>query len=242
MSLPLDLNCDLAEHERPEQTAALMALVTSANLACGGHAGSEATLRRALRLAKAHGVYAGAHPGLPGKFGRADTVLTPSAFRELLQRQLGLFLQLAAAEDVPPHHLKLHGALYHATERDDALRAVLMEVVMAEQPTFIIYGLAGGETVRAARAAGLEAWDEAFADRGYRPDGNLVSRTEPGALITDPATVTSRLEAWQAGRSILSVTGEALLLRPHTVCVHGDTPHSLSLLQAARDAIVTRGA
>lgn len=239
MSLPLDLNCDLAEHEPPGQTAALMALVTSANLACGGHAGTEATLRHALRLAKTHGVHAGAHPGLPGAFGRAETPLTPTAFRELLHRQLGLFLRLAAEVDVSPHHLKLHGALYHATERDPALRDVLIEVVKTEHPSLIIYALAGGTTLQAARAAGLEAWDEAFADRGYRSDGSLVSRTEPSAVIDDPATVAARLHAWQNGQPVLSVNGEALSLLPRTVCVHGDTPHSVALLQAARCALET---
>lgn len=237
MSLPLDLNCDLAEHEPPEQTAALMALVTSANLACGGHAGTEDTLRHALRLARTHRVHAGAHPGLPGAFGRADTAITPQDFRDLLQRQLRLFLRYCEEEDVLPHHLKLHGALYHATERDSALRDVLIEVVTVEHPALIIYALGGGTTVHAARAAGLNAWDEAFADRGYRPDGSLVPRTEHGAILSDPAAVAARVTAWRTGQPILSVTGEGVSLQPRTVCVHGDSPHSIALLQAARRAL-----
>ncbi len=230
----LDLNCDLAEHEPPEQTAALMALVSSANLACGGHAGDEGTLRRALQLARDHDVRAGAHPGLPGAFGRGDVALTPEAFAGLLREQLAFFLSLAAAEGVMARHVKLHGALYHATDHNPALRAVFLNVLRQEHPGLCLYARAGGATAVEGRAAGLTVWEEAFADRGYRDDGTLVPRDQPGALVTDPVAITERVRALAEGRPFSSVSGRALLLSARTVCVHGDSPQSVALLHAAR--------
>ncbi|MFN0130898.1 MAG: 5-oxoprolinase subunit PxpA [Verrucomicrobiales bacterium] len=236
--LPLDLNCDLAEGEPAELTAALMALLTSANLACAGHAGSVDTLRRALDLGRSAGIHLGAHPGLPGHFGRGSVDhLTPNDFLSLLKEQIGLFLELATAAALPMHHVKLHGALYHATESTEALRDTFIHFLLDHAPTTIVYALAGGRTVAAARAAGLPAWDEAFADRAYLPNGSLVPRSHPNALITDPAAVALRTARLARLQPIPAIDGSPIPLRPQTLCLHADSPNALILLQAARQAL-----
>ena len=234
----IDLNCDLAEGEPREHTAALLALVTSANVACAGHAGSTDAMRHALAVGRTLGARLGAHPGLPGNFGRAPVgALSPSDLHDLLDEQVGRFLELAAAAEVALHHVKLHGALYHATEHDPTLRTAFIDWIRTHTPHAIIYALAGGSTIAAARAAGLTAWDEGFADRAYRPDGSLVPRDQPGAVITDPTAVADRVSQFAHAHPIATINGSLLLLRVQTVCLHSDSPHALALLQAARTAL-----
>ena len=144
---------------------------------------------------------------------------------------------MARARGVWFHHVKLHGTLYHATERDESLRITFLEVVREEWPEAIVYALSGGETVRLARIMGLQAWDEAFADRGYRDDGSLVPRGEPGALIGDPVVVADRVKRLAARHPIPTVTGGQLALRARTVCLHGDTAGSVAIARAIRAAL-----
>jgi UPF0271 protein len=236
----LDLNCDLGEGEPALVTGALMGHVTSANIACGGHAGTRRSMRRCLELARRLNVHAGAHPGLPHAFGRGVATLSAADFRALLREQLGRFDHLARECGVSFHHVKLHGTLYHATERDEELRTLFLEIVREQWPAAIVYALAGGETIKRARRLGLEAWDEAFADRGYRDDGSLVPRGEPGALISDPVVVADRVRHLAVGLPILTVTGGLLTLRARTVCLHGDSAGSLALARAIRAALARR--
>ncbi len=236
--IPLDLNCDLAEGEPAEHTSALMAHITSANIACAGHAGTEATMRHAIDLGKSLGVRLGAHPGLPGHFGRASAAgLTPAGFRALLDDQVGRFLMLAEAAGAAMRHVKLHGALYHATETSPVLRDAYIAFMNARAPHATIFALAGGHTAAAARAAGLTAWDEVFADRAYLPDASLVPRSEPGAVIGDPAAVADRVAGLARGQPITAIDGTPLVLHPRTLCIHSDSPLSLALAQAARDTL-----
>jgi UPF0271 protein len=238
----LDLNCDLAEGEPCERTAALMAFVTSANIACGGHAGGVASMRHAIRLALRLGVNLGAHPGLPGNFGREPVAgLSPADFLTLLQSQVHPFQDLVQAEGGRLHHIKLHGALYHATEQSPVLREAYLAFITRSCPTAIVFAQAAGPTVAAARTAGLTAWDEGFADRGYLPDGSLVPRGQPDALVSDPEAVARRVTSFALGQPITSVDGSPLSLPVHTLCLHGDSPESLSLLQAARQALAAAG-
>lgn len=234
----LDLNADLAEGESPAHTAALMAHLTSANIACAGHAGTVESMRLALAHGHSLGLHLGAHPGMPGNFGRASAdELTVEAFLELLHAQGGLFRELATAVGAPMHHVKLHGALYHATEHSESLRDAFVAWMAAQAPESIIYAQAGGLTVATARAAGLTAWDEAFADRGYLANGSLVPRSQPGALLTHPAAVANRVHQLAHGHPIPTIDGPPLLLPVHTICLHSDSPNSLALLQTARSAL-----
>lgn len=233
----LDLNCDLGEGEPPAQTEALMAHITSANIACGGHAGGDEAMRHSISLALARGVRIGAHPGLPGLFGRAEAAMGSEEFTQLLEDQLGRFQAHLRRAGATLHHLKLHGALYHLTERDAALRGAYVAFVQKRAPEAVIYALAGGKTVAAAREAGLTAWDEAFGDRGYRGDGSLVPRGEPGALLTDPAAVAARVREIAAGQITPVGGGPPFWLQAQTVCVHGDSPGSPTLLRAAAHSL-----
>lgn len=230
----LDLNCDLGEGEPLEKTQALMRCITSANIACGGHAGNEQSIRACVQLALQNRVHIGAHPGLPGNFGRLEQEMDVPEFRLLLQNQVGMFLKILQEFGAKLHHLKLHGALYHLSERSRALRQTLFALIRDEFGACIIYGLAGGKLAAEGRAAGLEVWEEAFLDRNYHADGSLVPRTNPQALLSDPAQVRARFEQLLETGTIRTVEGNCLPVSPQTVCIHSDSPNALELAAMAR--------
>jgi len=233
-----DLNCDLGEGEPPARTRALLRWVTSANIACGGHAGDAATMQCAVREALARGVRLGAHPGWPdrGGFGRAEAALRPGELATLLLHQVSALATVAQAAGGVLHHVKLHGALYHAVEQRPALAREYLDAVARWWPRLVVVARAGGRVVRAARRRGLAAWEEAFLDRGYRADGALVPRGEPGALLTDQGAVLERLRGLLAGRGLRTTDGRMLRLRPQTLCVHADSPGAVALARAASPA------
>lgn len=212
------LNADLGEHEPPARTRALMRVVDLANIACGGHAGTIATMTRAVRLAKEHGVRIGAHPGLSADFGRGAVELTPEALALLVLQQTAALETLAESEGATLHHIKLHGALYHATENSPAMARAYVDAARTFFPRLKIVALAGG---RVARLAGGCALAEVFAERGYRPDGALIPRGEPGDLIRDPGEVVRRLPA----------------LRGDTICIHADSPNAVRIARAVATAL-----
>lgn len=235
--MQLDLNCDLGEGEPFARTRALMRYATSVNVACGVHAGDAATMERCVRLARALGVRVGAHPGVAGAFGRGEVKLTKGELQTLLLRQVGALHRLTEVHKVRLHHVKLHGSLYHAVERDAALGRCYVETLRGWFAGLPIYALAGGRIAAIGQQLGVAVWEEAFADRGYRADGSLVPRDEPGALLSRPVEIARRVEELKAGRGILAVDGSRLPLRPRTVCVHGDTPGAIRLLAAAARAL-----
>jgi UPF0271 protein len=238
--LTCDLNCDLGEGEPPARTRALMRRVTSVNVACGVHAGDVATMERCVRLAKAMGVKVGAHPGVAGAFGRGEVRLTPAELRRLLRAQVGELQRCTEQQGVRLHHVKLHGALYHAVEREPALGRCYVETVSREFTGLTLYALAGGRLAALGQSRGLTVWEEAFLDRGYRDDGSLVPRSEAGALLTSPAPVRARLQSLLERGGWATVSGGWVNLSPRTLCVHGDTPGALRLLAAIRREITPR--
>lgn len=236
----IDLNCDLGEGEADDVTAGLMACISSANIACGGHAGDEASMRRCLKLAVAHGVHAGAHPGMPGHFGRGSTDdLTPADLNALLTSQTGRLASLALAENVPLHHIKLHGSLYWATERSASLREAFLdwlggmpaEIGRAFAGPPVVFALAGGTTEKAARERGVRVWSEAFADRAYTADGHLVPRTAPHSVIHDESEAIRRIAQLLSQGTLPTNDGPPVPIGARTLCVHGDTPDALRLAQ-----------
>ena len=232
--MQLDLNCDLGEGEPPARTRALMRYVTSVNVACGVHAGSAATMERCVRLAKASGVRLGAHPGLAGAFGRGEVRLTSAGLQRLLVDQVGALRDLAGKHGVRLHHVKLHGALYHAVEREPGLARGYLATMEACFAGLAIYALAGGRVAALGRRHELPVWEEAFLDRGYQADGILIPRGEPNALLTHPGEVASRLRDLRGRGGWPAHDGSWLALRPRTLCVHGDTPGALRLLRTIR--------
>jgi len=202
----LDINCDLGEGEPLELTEALMPFITSANI------GSEKT-QECIALAKRYRVHVGAHPRHP--IGRGEVQVTRHELETLLVEQVGRF------NDSDLHHIKLHGALYHAAEGDSAIAFQYIKLVQRKWPGVIIYARCGGLVEGIARRTG-PAWGEAFADRRYRPDGLLVPRSEPNALITDPD------EAVKQARELVR------RLKPQTLCVHSDTPNAVAIAEALK--------
>lgn len=191
-------------------------------------------MRACVRLAKRHGVRLGAHPGPWSKsdFGRGALQLTPDEFELLLLQQVSALERIAREEGARLHHLKLHGALYHASEADAALGGCYVEAVRRWWPGCIIYARAGGAVAKRARNRGLKVWEEAFADRAYRADGSLVPRGEPGAVLSDGDEVLRRVRLMRSRGEMISDSITLLRLSPQTICVHSDTTGAVALARA----------
>lgn len=237
----VDLNADLGEGAPDD--AELLALVTSANIACGGHAGDARLMQATVRAALAQGVAIGAHPSYVDRehFGRREMQLDPDQVRAEVLCQVGALEALVRAAGGRLHHVKPHGALYNQAARDPALADAIAGAVRDIDPGLAIYGLAGGELLRAAERAGLRAVAEVFADRGYQADGSLVPRSQPGALIDDTGEAVARTLRMVQEGVVQAVTGETVPLRAQTVCLHGDGPHALAFARALHAALRDAG-
>jgi UPF0271 protein len=232
-----DLNCDLGEGEPWVRTRALLRQVTSANVACGGHAGDALTMERVVVEAKALAVRLGAHPGVPGAFGRGEVTLSPQQLQTLVLQQVGALDLLARRHGSRLHHIKLHGALYHAVENDNALGRAYVETVARWFPKVTIYSRAGGRVLTRAHEAGVAAWAEGFIDRAYQADGQLVPRNQDGALLTRTRDITERLREWRQTDGWKSLDGPWIAVPAQTLCLHGDTPGSVALARGIRRAM-----
>ncbi len=231
----LDLNADVGEGD-PETDEALLALVTSANIACGLHAGDARTMRATVALAMRNGVAVGAHPGFDDRegFGRRPQQLTAGEIRKLLFSQLGALDAIARVEGTALHHVKPHGALYNQAETDGALASAIVAAIHAFDPTLRLVGRAGSAMEEAAVAAGHPFTAEAFADRRYRPDGTLLPRSEPGAVLTDPEEVARQVRGLVTDGEVFAGDGSRLAVSFGTLCVHGDTAGAVTLARRIR--------
>lgn len=223
----IDLNCDMGELADAAHEAALMEHITSANIACGGHAGDQATMERTAQLALARGVRIGAHPGYPdpAHFGRLEMPMSEAEIAETVYRQILRLEAVVSAVGGKIVHVKPHGALYNVAARDAAVARAIAAAVMHWNADAPLFGLAGSPMLDIWRGLGLRTVAEGFADRRYEPDGSLRNRKFPDALITDPDAAAA-----QAVR--LARAGQA-----ETICVHGDTPGSVAILRACRAAL-----
>ena len=214
-----------------------MPLVTSASIACGGHAGDAATMRAAVALAHLHGVAVGAHPGFADRehFGRRELRLSAEEIRRLVTSQIG-----ALAALTPLRHVKPHGGLYNLAARDPGVARAVAEAVKEFDPSLVLFGLAGGELLRAGQVAGLRVAGEVFADRAYSPDGSLVPRGTPGALLGIGPAVAQVLALVGTGK-VRATDGSEVAVQTDTVCVHGDGPEAVELARALRDALMAAG-
>ena len=232
-----DLNCDLGEGEPWSRTWALLRRVSSVNVACGGHAGDAATMERVVVEAGTLGVRLGAHPGVAGAFGRGEVTLSPGQLQTLVLHQAGALDALARRHRVRWHHIKLHGALYHAVERQQLLGRAYVEAVARWFPKAVIYARAGGQVLQLAREAGVAAWAEGFIDRAYHADGRLVPRDQDGAVLTRLREVTGRLDQWRRTGGWNSLEGPWVAVPARTLCLHGDTPGAVAMAAALRRAM-----
>ena len=241
MAWRVDLNCDLGEGGDHDES--ILDYVTSANIACGFHAGDPGVMRRTVELAARKGVGLGAHPGLrdPEGFGRRIVPLDPKDAFDLTLYQIGALQAFATLQGARLVHVKPHGALYTMAARDAVLADALAKAVRAADPKLVLVGLAGSELVKAARRAGLRAAEEAFADRGYQADGSLTPRGQPGALIGEPGEAARRGVRMVKERKVSAVDGADLSIVADSICIHGDTPGALDLVRALREALGREG-
>lgn len=242
----IDLNCDMGESFGAYtigQDAALMRNVTSANIACGFHAGDPSVMRRTVRLAVKCEVAIGAHPGFPDLvgFGRRDMKATPQEVEDLVLYQVGAVAAIAAAEGVCLQHVKPHGALYNMAARDPELARAIARAVAAFDSSLILFGLAGSSLLAAGRATSLRVAAEAFADRAYEPDGTLAPRGKPGSVLYDADELVQRVLRMVRERSVDATDGSTIPLQVDTICVHGDTPGAADLTARLRAGLEAAG-
>ncbi len=237
----IDLNVDLGEGG--SEDAALIALASSANIACGGHAGDETTMRAAIQVARDAGVAVGAHPGYEDRenFGRRALDLPLAEVTEMVARQLLRLMEIAAALGAEMHHVKPHGALYLQAHRDAALAGAVVAGVKKWLPVCAFYVPPGGELAKAGHHGGLRVIPEGFVDRRYDESGDLLPRSEPGAVIEDQVAASAQATGIALYQRVLSVSGNFIPLPAATLCVHGDGCHAVATLRAVRDALEAAG-
>ncbi|HVF34674.1 MAG TPA: 5-oxoprolinase subunit PxpA [Candidatus Saccharimonadia bacterium] len=223
--------------------AGVMPLVSSANIACGFHAGDASVMRRTVALALAHGVALGAHVSLPDLqgFGRREMHVAPGELRDLVQYQLGALAAIAAAQGAKLSHVKPHGALYNMAARDRALADAIAVAVREVDATLALFGLAGSALVAAVQAAGLVAVAEGFADRSYEPDGMLTPRNVAGAVHLDRAVAAAQAVALARGDGVRARNGAAVPLAVDTICIHGDGADPVGFAHALREHLARAG-
>lgn len=243
----IDLNADVGESFGSWRMGAdeeLLPLVSSANVACGFHAGDPSVMRRTLAQCASLGVVVGAHVSyrdLAG-FGRRFVDLAPAELEADVQYQLAALRGLAAVEGATVGYVKPHGALlYNAIAHHEAQAAAVVAAVHGVDPSLALLGLPGSRVLALAQDAGLTCVTEAFADRGYRDDGTLVPRSEPGAVLHDPGLVADRVVSMVRDGEVLAVTGERLRIGARSVCLHGDTPGAVAMARAVRAALDAAG-
>lgn len=234
MDRAIDLNCDLGEGGTHD--AALMPLVSSANIACGGHAGDRGTMADAVALARRHGAAIGAHPGHPdrGHFGRRELPITPEEAAALVVRQVSTLADVAGEA---PRHVKLHGGLYHHVGRDRGLAAAVVDALADHWPQVVVVAFAGSVLVDVARCRGLAVAEEAYIDRAYATDGTLVPRSRPDALINGADEAAARAVRLACAGVVATVDGSELPIRADTLCIHGDGPNAVAIARATRAAL-----
>jgi len=247
MPRSIDLNADVGESWgawRVGDDAALLSLVSSANLACGFHAGDPLTLRRTLDLCARHGVAVGAHPShadLRG-FGRRELPVEPAELEADLLYQIAALQGLARTHGLALRHVKPHGALYNQAARDERVARCLARAVAQLDRGLVLVGLAGSRVLRtAAEAEGLRLAGEAFADRGYAADGTLLPRGTSGALLDEPAAVAAQAVSIAREGCLRASDGSRLAVAAETLCLHGDTPGAPVLAAAVRAALLAAG-
>ena len=242
----IDLNSDLGESFGPwpmGQDAALMDSISSANVACGFHAGDPRTMRATIALARDKGVAIGAHPGFQDLigFGRREIKVSPAEVEDLVLYQVSALAGMAAAQGMKLQHVKAHGALYNMACKDRGLADAIARAVASLDRSLILFGLPNSELLRAGEAAGLPVAAEVFADRAYDPDGSLTSRAKSGSVIDDTPQVVARAIKMVKDQTVIAVDGSTIALRVDTICLHGDTPGAAEHAKAVKAGLQNAG-
>jgi len=234
MSLAVDLNADLGEGAGHDDE--LLELVTSANIACGFHAGDAGSIRASIEAARSRNVAVGAHPSLFDRenFGRKELPVGAAEIFDAVVYQLGIFQAIAEGCGIRPNHVKPHGALYNMAARDGELAQAIASAVATVDPKLILFAPVNSALARAGEAKGLQIAHEVFADRNYCGDGSLVSRTRPDALLHNPAEAGPRVLRMLREGKVRSVDGVDVDVRAETICLHGDNPEAVDFARTLR--------
>ena len=244
--IAMDINADLGESEESLDDGTdfeLMRYISSANIACGGHAGNEQTMRQILTDARRQQVAAGAHPGYPDRanFGRVESPLSPTEIEDSVGQQLAALARIAESLDMRLMHVKPHGALYHAANTNREVALAIGRAAQAIDPGLIMVGQAGSQALEAWRSMGLRCAAEAFADRAYEPDGTLRKRTLSGALIDDPTRAGQQAIDLAVRHKVIASDGSELAVEANTICIHSDTPGSIAIAREVNQRLKEAG-
>ncbi|GAA4863998.1 5-oxoprolinase subunit PxpA [Luteimonas vadosa] len=237
----IDFNCDLGEGCGND--AGIIPLISSASIACGGHAGDARTMDEAIGLCLRHGVAIGAHPSFEDRehFGRRELATTPDAVHDLVARQLAVLAAACDRHATRPRHVKPHGALYNLAARDAAIAQAIVDAVLAQDPSLVLYALSGSVLARAGETAGLRVAHEVFAERRYEADGTLTPRDRPDAVIEGIADALAQVEAMLATGRVTARTGETVAIQADTLCLHGDRADAPDFARALHDTLAAAG-
>ncbi|WAS05234.1 LamB/YcsF family protein [Gloeomargaritales cyanobacterium VI4D9] len=242
----IDLNADMGESfgaYTMGNDEALLDVVSSANIACGFHAGDPATMRKTVRLALEKNVAIGAHPSLPDLmgFGRRAMEITADEAYDLVLYQLGALYAFVRAEGGQLTHVKPHGALYTQAAKQRTIADAIAKAVAKFDDSLTLVGLSGSELIKAGKAIGLKTANEAFADRTYQPDGSLTSRQQPNALISNADDAARQAVKLACEGTVQTLQGESIHIEVDTICIHGDSPNALELARQIREALTKAG-
>jgi UPF0271 protein len=230
--MQIDINCDMGEGIGNDE--AIMPFITSANIACGFHAGDEETMRTTVLLAKQHGVKIGVHPSFYDRhnFGRREQKVSPSLVYQLMMEQLISLQRIANEVDAVVYHVKPHGALYNMSARNHRLAKVIAQAVRDFDEALVLFGLSGSASITEAQKMGLQTRSEVFADRTYQDDGSLTPRSQPCALIEDEEEAVAQVLQMVQQGTVTSVTGKEVPIVAETVCIHGDGKKAVQFAKA----------
>ena len=230
--LSIDINCDLGEGMPND--ASIMPFISSANIACGFHAGDETTIRNTIRLAVKNHLAVGAHPGFADKenFGRVEILLPTHEYYALVMEQLVLFKEIAEQEGVVVHHVKPHGALYNLAVKNEMVATEIAKAVHDFDPSLIYYALSNSAMLRIAEHMGLKTASEVFADRTYQDDGTLTPRTQRNAMLTDSEMAAKQVLMMAKDKKVTTLNGKSFPVKADTICIHGDLPQAYSFAKA----------
>jgi len=233
----IDINCDMGEGMGNDE--ALMPYITSANIACGFHAGNGETIRRTIDLAKLYNVRVGAHPSFRDKdfFGRRELDIPGDKLYAIVIEQIIKMDMIAREKGVKLYHVKPHGALYNMAARDPKLARIIAQTVKDFDDSLVIYGLSGSLLIKESQAMGLVTANEAFADRTYRDDGSLTPRSQPNAIITNETESLQQVMQIMEQGTVTTVSGKVIPMQAETICIHGDEKTAVGIARTISNAL-----
>ena len=241
LDMKIDLNCDMGEGMHTD--AEIMPFISSANIACGGHAGNASTILQTIQLAKKYNVAVGGHPSYPDRdnFGRVEMYLSAEEIYNEVHHQTALIKQIANKEGLALHHVKPHGALYNTAAKHEIIAKSIADAILAIDASLKVYGLPSSVFEKVCKDAGLDFIGEGFADRTYTNEGTLTPRNLPNALITEKSQSIEQVMKMITQGKIKTTSGTSISMDIKTICIHGDGEHAVEFAQHIHDTLINNG-